>query len=94
MYIEHDLITPSVIQGKSIKPFNLREFRNKFNGRLVMRWTGLSQGPYLAETIEEFYTHIKEMYELNFYDYLSSRTPSEVRFDFMDYFDPFKSVFN
>lgn len=71
-----------------------KEVRNKFNGKLVMKWSGLSPGPMVAEAIENFYVYIEKTYSVTYVEYIGSRTPREVRADFLVYFDPIGDLFD
>lgn len=76
------------------KRYNQKEFRNKFNGKLVMRWTGLGPGPMLAETIEEFYVYVEKTLGFEFPEYMLTATPSIVRSDFLGFYDPLGHIFD
>lgn len=71
------------------KGINKKELRNKFNGKLVMKWSGLKPGPMLAETIEEFKRYVEYTYSLGFIEYLNTRTPKTVRAVFIQFFHDF-----
>ena len=65
--------------------FNQSSLRNKFNGKLIMKWTGISPGPELAITIQKFKQHIESTFNKQFLEYLATRTPRQVRTDFITY---------
>lgn len=60
-----------------------KELWSKFNGDLVMEWTGLSSGDQLGKAIVSF----KRNYQ-NFDEYLASKTHLEVKQDFLETWKP------
>lgn len=72
---------------------NRKEFRNKFNGKLVMTWAEVGPGPIVADIIEGFYVHVYREYSLSFPEFMAFRTPREVRLEFFRYYDPLGEVF-
>ena len=66
---------------------NKKEIRNKFNGKLVMKWTGLNKGPLLANTIEEFKEFIEKETNNGFLNFLNSSSPRLVRNTFNRYYN-------
>ena len=70
-----------------------KELRNKFNGKLVMRWTGFGPGPIIAQTIEDFYNHIEMTYHISYIEYIRTKKPKEVRVEFFKFIDPISEQF-
>jgi len=70
--------------------YSLKEYRNKFNGKLVMKWVGINSGPLLADTIQEFYVYVEMRYNLNIFEYLRGCTPKQVRTDFIAFYECFE----
>lgn len=68
-----------------INGLNRSSLRNKFNGKLVMKWTGIKPGPALAGHIQGFKEHIESTSNKQFMEYLSTRSPKQVRTDFINY---------
>lgn len=73
---------------------NAVKLRDKFNGKLVMRWATLTQGPLLAKTIESFKTHIELKHKIGFNSFLSRSTPTEIRKEFELFNTHFDSIFS
>lgn len=70
-----------------------KELRNKFNGKLVMKWAQVGSGPIVAEIIEEFYEYIRITYGISYIEYIVKKTPREVKNDFFQYYDPISTEF-
>lgn len=66
---------------------NNKELRNKFNGRLVMKWSGMTPGPLLINTIEEFKSFVESKYNREFLGYLTTRRPKDIRVDFLVFYN-------
>jgi len=73
-----NLLEPKGLTSKSIK--------NKFNGHLVKKWTGIDKGKYLAETIEDFKNYVESFYGMAFLNYIISRKPSAIKSEFEYFF--------
>jgi hypothetical protein len=76
-----NILRKIVLLGPNLGLTN-KSLRNKFNGHLVMKWTGLSPGTYLADTIKEFKIYASEKFDCSFLDYLNSRPIKVIRYDF------------
>lgn len=66
---------------------------NKFNGRLVMLWSNLKPGPILANTIEDFKSHIEVTFGMGFLDYLNSSCPNKIKLDFDVFYNKLDYLF-
>lgn len=73
------------LQKLHISGFNQSALRNKFNGKLVMKWSGTKPGPALAIIIQNFKEHIESTSNKQFLEYLTGRTPRQVRTDFITF---------
>jgi len=62
--------------------FTNSDIRDKFNGKLVMKWTTLKSGKILAETITEFKSYIQKEYNTEFITYLQYSYAFKVKTDF------------
>ena len=70
-----------------------QNLNRKFNGKLVMHWTDLKPGQILAETIENFKSHVQTKFGMGFLDYLNSSCPSKIKLDFDVYYNPLDYTF-
>lgn len=71
---------------------NERELRNKFNGKLVMRWANITEGKLLNDTMNEFKNHIENTKNTTFYEYILQTTPAQVRDDFKTHYNVFENI--
>ncbi len=87
-FIDHSFgsnITPKIKLLNS-NGLNAKELRNKFNGKLVMKWSDESPGSSLASTMEEFKIHVENTFNQGFTEYLATRKPKTIRADFQSYY--------
>lgn len=68
------------------KGMSLKKIRNKFNGKLVMKWSGLKPGRLLSEVIEDFRKHAEFESGVGFLDYLNNSAPFKIRKDFLCFY--------
>lgn len=68
-----------------------KAIKNKFNGHLVKKWSGMTNGPVLAETIDDFKEYVRTKWGYGFLDYLNSRSPRIVKYEFCVFYfeEPF-----